>query len=484
MQFETFSLPQGLSPRDAQFERATPGRVAFLLDHGGPSLLGYGVACSAAWHSRRPCLLLVVGNGPVCEDLTRLAEKAELPLDRSHLPAARAHRATVRLVHPTGAFSPSMLSATVAELSRSYALTLVQLPPDWPEVPPARRTLRLGPLQGTDPVPAEEYHLCGWSGANVQIRPDRDRQVQVPALTPADEAGLAQGRLAPQSPAGKALGWVARDLLGLKIGVAFGSGGQRGYAHFGIQFALQEAGIPVDYVAGTSIGATSAAALAAGFDHEHALTLMDQAGRATFKPTWPLNSMLSFRKLERLFEQILGSTEFEGLDLPLSVVAADLVSFQEVHFRSGLLRPALLASIAIPGLYPAQRIGQYTLVDGSMISPVPVSAARGLGADLVIGIRLGKAPQSQPSVARSEKSHGSHPGMAYVLAKSVEMMRARMTEHAAQQSDLMIEVPFKATMRLGLRDFTAGRAYVELGETAVRDALPELSRLLPWLQAA
>lgn len=471
-------------PREVQRERATPGRVAFLLDHGGPPLLGYGVACSAAWHSRRPCLLLVVGEGPVCEDLARLAQPAELPFDHAHGSAVGPHRATVRLVHPTGAFSPSMLAATVAELSRSYALTLVQLPPDWPEVPPARRTLHLGPLRSSEAVPAEEYHLCGWSQADVQVRPDRDHQVLVPALTPADEEGLREGTLAPKSPAGKSLGWVARDLLGLKVGVAFGSGGQRGYAHFGIQFALQSLGIPVDYVAGTSIGATSAAALAAGFDHEHALTLMDQAGRATFKPTWPLNSMLSFRKMERLLEQILGPTEFEGLDLPLAVVAADLVSFQEVHFRSGLLRPALLASIAIPGLYPAQRIGQYTLVDGSMISPVPVSAARGLGADIVIGIRLGKAPQSKPSVARSAMSDGSHPGMAYVLARSVEMMRARMTEHAAQQSDLMIEVPFKATMRLGLRDFTAGRAYVALGEAAVNDAMPELSRLMPWLQAA
>jgi len=377
-----------------------------------------------------------------------------------------------------------MLAATVAELSRSYALTLVQLPADWPEVPPARRTLRLGPLRASVAVPAEEYHLCGWADSNVQIRPDRDHQVLVPALTPGDEEGLALGLLAPKTPAGRSLGWVARDLLGLKVGVAFGSGGQRGYAHFGTQFAMRKAGIPIDYVAGTSIGATSAAAFAAGFDPEHSLSLMDQAGRATFKPTWPLNSMLSFRKLERLLEHALGSRDFEGLDVPLSVVAADLVSFQEVHFRTGLLRPALLASIAIPGLYPAQRIGPYTLVDGSMISPVPVSAARDLGADIVIGIRLGISPPSRPSVAHSATSQGSSPGMAYVLAKSIEMMRARMTEHAAQQSDMMIEVPFKATMRLGLRDFTAGRAYVALGESAVEEAIPELSRLLPWLQPA
>lgn len=453
-----------------------------MLDHGGPPLLGYGVACSAAWHSRRPCLLLVVGEGRVCEDLVRLAEPADLPFDRPHLPVGRARGATVRLVHPTGAFSPSMLAATVAELSRSYALTLVQLPADWPEVPPARRTLRLGPLRSSEPVPAEEYHLCGWSDSNVQIRPDRDHQVLVPALTAADEEGLYQGQLAPKSPAGRSLGWVARDLLGLKVGVAFGSGGQRGYAHFGTQLAFRNAGIPIDYVAGTSIGATSAAALAAGFDQEHALTLMDQAGRATFKPAWPLNSMLSFRKMERHLEYALGSRDFEGLDLPLSVVAADLTTFQEVHFRTGLLRPALLASIAIPGLYPAQRIGPYTLVDGSMISPVPVSAARNLGADIVLGIRLGISPPSRPSVAHSAASASSAPRMPYVLARSIEMMRSRMTDHAAMQSDMMIEVPFKATMRLGLRDFSAGRAYVALGEAAVEEAIPELSRLLPWLQ--
>ncbi|NYE56799.1 patatin-like phospholipase family protein [Carboxydothermus ferrireducens] len=175
-----------------------------------------------------------------------------------------------------------------------------------------------------------------------------------------------------------------------RIGIALGSGGARGYAHIGVLKALQEANIPIDFIAGTSMGAVVGAAYAAGYRIEE---LEDMALKMRwrwifnlFDPTLPRQGIIAGNKVEKYFEMLTQGKEFSQLRKPLTVVATDIVSGEEVRLNEGLVAKALRASIAIPGVFSPVKIDERILVDGSVTTPVPVRAAKEAGADIVIAI--------------------------------------------------------------------------------------------------
>jgi NTE family protein len=176
-----------------------------------------------------------------------------------------------------------------------------------------------------------------------------------------------------------------------KIGLALSGGAARGGAHLGVIRAIDEAGIRVDYVAGTSIGALVGAAYATG--------AIDQLERFTQNLDWPkmarfLDVALPFwglidgRKVTRFLEELVGRQSFVGLSPSLAVVACNLNGGREVVLRDGDLVEAVRASISIPGIFrPVIKDGDI-LVDGGLVNPVPVSAVREMGADVVIAVDL------------------------------------------------------------------------------------------------
>jgi len=175
------------------------------------------------------------------------------------------------------------------------------------------------------------------------------------------------------------------------IGLALSGGGARGFAHVGVLKALIDNGIPIDYVAGTSAGAFVGGAFAAGMSPEDLM----KAGKGfnwfriaglSYSP----RGLLSNAKMGDFFKQQFPDGKFEGMKIPFAAVACDLVTGDEVILSgSGDLSTAIRASCAIPGVFlPVEDHEGRSLIDGGVISPVPIRAIRQFGPDIVIAVDL------------------------------------------------------------------------------------------------
>jgi NTE family protein len=450
----------------------TAGRVTVLLDWGAPPLLAYALASSVAWHMRGPALLLVVGSTPP-ERLATLAGTSPEP------PA----RAELMLAPPVGRFAPSSLPATVEELRVRYEHVFVQQDGERAAPLLGARAVHLlrpeaPPLDASD----EPLHaIRGWVSGAAAFRANREGVLEVPPLTPADEAALADGLLSATTAAGRALGWAARDLAGLKVGVALSAGGAKGYAHIGALRALEQTGVPLDYLAGTSVGAAIGALQALGYAPAEMAASLERIAATLFRPTVPRRALLSSAPLARALRAIAGDLLIEDLPLPLAVVATDVLGPREVVFRRGLLWLAVLASISMPGIYPPQRVGRYVLVDGGVLNPVPSDTVAEMGADKVIAILVRGETITVDAQAEALQGSGPLPSVVEVLVRSTELMQSKITNEGAAAATIVIAPEFKELPERSLRRFAHGRRYIEDGAAAVEAALPRMAAALPWL---
>jgi NTE family protein len=313
------------------------------------------------------------------------------------------------------------------------------------------------------------------------LGPDSKGSLSVPPLLAEDRERLRTGVLPAASEAGRALGWLARDLAGRKVGFAFGAGSLRGYAHAGVLAALERAGLRADYVAGTSVGAAVAALHALGYTPAELADELDRCGEVLFRPTLSRRGLFSNRALRRYLQSVVADRRIEDLSIPLAIVAADLERQQEVVLRRGLIRSAILASISIPGVFPAVRIGGRTLVDGGIINPVPATTASTMGAGAVVAVRL-STPNVTPKldvVAGDQVRAGI--SALNVIVRSLEIMQARIASDPSETPLISITPEFADLPGAKLRRFASGRRYMEEGEAAVEAALPRLATLFPWL---
>ena len=176
-----------------------------------------------------------------------------------------------------------------------------------------------------------------------------------------------------------------------KIGLALGSGSARGLAHLGVIRAIEEAGIEVDFIAGTSMGALIGAIYAAGkLDQlESAFQGFDWKKAASFfDVVLPKSGLLDGAKVSELVRAHIHADTIEMLAKPFAAVATDIVSGEEIIIRSGDVIEAVRASISVPGIFTPVRSNGRILVDGGLTNPVPVSAVRAMGADIVIAVDL------------------------------------------------------------------------------------------------
>ncbi|MBW2610496.1 MAG: patatin-like phospholipase family protein, partial [Deltaproteobacteria bacterium] len=176
-----------------------------------------------------------------------------------------------------------------------------------------------------------------------------------------------------------------------KIGLALGSGSSRGWAHIGVIKALTEAGIHIDYVAGTSIGAVVGSVYASG----RIATLEDVALQLDWKKVvnlldivFPKSGIIDGNKITEFIREQVKTKTIEELPLPFAAVSTDLATGREVVIREGDIIEAVRASASVPGvLTPISRAGMF-LLDGGLVNPVPVSVVREMGADFVIAVDL------------------------------------------------------------------------------------------------
>lgn len=275
----------------------------------------------------------------------------------------------------------------------------------------------------------------------------------------------------------------ARWLAGQRIGLAFGGGGVKGWAHLGVIRVLHRLGVPLDCVAGVSIGAICAAIVARGGTLDEYERLLRLAGDYAFHPKLSRFGLLSSQAVAKFLRRndVLGDRLIEDLPTPFAAVAADLNTGSEIVIRRGLAWQAVLASASIPALFPPVRIGGHVLVDGAVLNPVPISTAQLIGGDKVIAIDISGNLAPRQEISLDGRPVERLPNMVGSMLRSFEIMGAQIRAHAVEQPSVIIK-PVIAP--ISLRRFKDGVQFIAAGEAAAEAAIPQLYREFPWLERA
>ena len=182
-----------------------------------------------------------------------------------------------------------------------------------------------------------------------------------------------------------------------KLGIAFGGGGFKGGAHVGVLKVLDEYGIKPDMVAGTSIGSAVAALFASGYTWQMMETLLCQFDLDAMTKVRPSRSgLIPATGYTELIHTCVKGKKIEEMEIPLKIVAVDLVSRKKVVFDKGETAPAVRASSAIPGVFTPVKMGEMLLVDGFLLDVCPAGVVREMGADVVVAISLFSPNYSVP----------------------------------------------------------------------------------------
>jgi predicted acylesterase/phospholipase RssA len=182
-----------------------------------------------------------------------------------------------------------------------------------------------------------------------------------------------------RSDAGGDIARLARLAAGTGIGLVLGGGGARGFAHIGVYRALRELRVPIDAVAGASIGGVLGAGIALGLSPEELTAQAAEGFRKVLDYTLPLVSVVKGARITRGIETVFGGLDIEDLDLPFLCVSTDLTTSRQVVHHSGPATPAIRAGLAIPGVIPPVPHEGSLLVDGGVLDNLPIEALRATG---------------------------------------------------------------------------------------------------------
>lgn len=188
------------------------------------------------------------------------------------------------------------------------------------------------------------------------------------------------------------------------VGLVLGSGSSRGWAHIGAIEALEEEKIPIDYLAGCSIGSYVSALYASGGLKSLKTFVLKMDGKKVFSyfdVVFPRSGILdATKKIHELFSIHTAAANFSDLKIPVMMVATDLETGEKVILKSGKLLDALRATMSVPGLFAPARVNNRWLVDGGLVDPIPVSVARAMAADVVIAVELNCGSVSRKKVCK------------------------------------------------------------------------------------
>ncbi len=276
----------------------------------------------------------------------------------------------------------------------------------------------------------------------------------------------------------------------MDIILALGGGGSKGNAHIGVLRVLEREGYRIRAIAGTSAGGMAASAYAAGYspdELEEVMCKVDQRSLFGFhfgdEP-----SLFGVVGIAQVMKELLGERTFLELKIPCALVAVDLKSGNKVVLREGRVIDAVMATIAIPGIFPPKKWEEYLLVDGGVLDPVPVSVAREISpvANLpVIAVTLTSAPTHhgllpplgpkavEPILTRISRLRVSK--AFEIFLHSIDIGISSITEMRLQLDapDVLIQ---PKVYNIGYLDQVDIREVVKLGEIATENLLPELRR--------
>jgi NTE family protein len=300
------------------------------------------------------------------------------------------------------------------------------------------------------------------------------------------------------------------------IGIALGGGAARGFAHIGVLQTLLANGIKPDVVTGTSMGAVIGGCYAAGqIDAitDWALSLTRRRVLGYLDVSLSGASMINGGRLARRLESTVGRTKIESLDTRFAAIATEIDTGHEVWLTRGRLLEALRASYALPGVFAPVRVGGRWLLDGALVNPVPVSAARSLDARLVIGVATnadlfgrgttihshgfdedeavstdGKAEErtwrgkfgAQKFLRRKFFGSEGRPGLPTVMIEAYNVMQDRIARArlAGDPADIMINPRLG---HIGMFDFHRAEEAIKLGAEAAERSIETIAQAIEAL---
>ena len=251
----------------------------------------------------------------------------------------------------------------------------------------------------------------------------------------------------------------------VKVAVVLGAGAARGFAHVGVLKVLEANHVPVHMIVGTSVGSFVGSLYAYGYsayDLQKIAMGLEKGELADW--TVPDNGFVKGEKLEAYVNRMIRGTTMEKLRTPFYAVATDIGSGQEMVFGKGNTGLAVRASCSIPGVFRPVRIGDRTYVDGGVVSPVPVDAARRMGADVVIAVDIsGGVSGSVPETTLD------------TIFQAINIMYSKIDAAQLSRADVVIR-PKVGDIASG--DFTKRHEAIMEGERAAQAALPKIQQLL------
>lgn len=366
------------------------------------------------------------------------------------------------------------------------------------EVPPlaeeSRRLLRLwiGDLEPEDAplLVGAERVLIPWSDAATEAYSVENK---------------AEAAFAVEPKAAKALARLARRIGGVQVGLALGTGAALGHATIGVLKVLKREGIPVDIIAGTSMGSIIAGCYAAGYEPEEIEELALRIDKSWvyenlfWDVTVPRSGFFAGDTLLRFIRSYIGSREFSDMEIPYACVAADIETGEEVVLKQGRVAEAIRASCGLPLIFEPTQLSGRWLVDGGLVNPVPTRVIADMGADILLAVNL-----TMPAGERKTKVHERHDQRLLNKPLNLDTLRevAKTAMPKAFRAPNFLEVFFQmiytmeyevAQSRLDLAHVTmfpdlTGFSWTELhraaeiiraGELAAEEALPRLKALIP-----
>ena len=296
----------------------------------------------------------------------------------------------------------------------------------------------------------------------------------------------------------------------LKIGLALGGGAARGWSHIGVMRVLTEAGILPDVIAGCSIGAVVGGCYAAGKLDEleafaNSLTKRRVMGLLDFHITG--SGLIGGSRLQRLLDHDLTDLRVETLPIRFCTIATELGSGHEIWLTRGPLVQAMRVSYALPGVFDPVLVKGRWLLDGALVNPIPITAARALGADIVICVNLNGEVRARGTVIQSYDDESSDekeieavmdeprrwgifapprlnrprkpnaPGIATVMVDAFNITQDRIARSrlAGDPPDIMISPKLA---KMGLFELHRAQELIDLGRQAAERALPDIRDMI------
>lgn len=258
-----------------------------------------------------------------------------------------------------------------------------------------------------------------------------------------------------------------------KIGIALGGGAARGYAHIGVLNAIDELGIPISYVSGTSIGSFIGALYASDnlktFEKE-IRTKNSFMKDVLFKldPVFPKLSIMNGNEVIKIFKELSDIRTFEELNIPLTTVATDIINNKKIESNKGDLINAIKASIAIPGVLAPTYVDENLCVDGGLIDPVPLQSIIEMGSNRTIAVNL-------YGLQSSEKNDNKY-NIVDIVDRSAKIILNNVTHLSFKNNepDILIEPPidqFKGW------DFHRSNELIEIGYSTAKEILKQNEEL-------